>query len=128
MNGARAEHQLFSDLEVSQTTRQQAQHLYLACRQSSGVGWWGGGCGRRWSRFLSPGRECLLWRHRASLGQGGSEGSLSQVDTRIRDRAFVVSALDERNGYAKSVAQRFRCPPELGRPRELLLCGDDFPH
>src|SRR6266478_6348116 len=38
MHGAGAEHQLFGYLGVGEALRHQAQHLYLACGQPSGVG------------------------------------------------------------------------------------------
>src|SRR5690242_11906453 len=103
VDGARAEHQLFGYLEVCQATRQQAQHLHLSCRQPIRVGWWGRCRSRHWGWLLPLGGECLLRGHRSSLGPGGSEGSLSQVDTRSRERALVVSTLEQRDGYAKSV-------------------------
>ncbi len=103
MDGAGAQHQLFSYLEVGQATRQQAQHLHLTCRQPSRVGWSRRCRSRRWGWLLPLGGECLLRRHGSSLGPGDSEGSLSQVDTRSRDQAFIVSALDQRDGYAKYV-------------------------
>src|SRR5712692_10178093 len=103
MDGTGTEHQLFSYLEVGQATRQQVQHLHLACCQSSGIGWWDHCRSRRWDWLLPLGGEGLLRCHGSSLGPGGSERSLSQVDTRSRDRALIISALDQRDGYAKCV-------------------------
>src|SRR5712691_5544909 len=103
MDGAGTEHQLFGYLDVGQATRQQVQHLHLACSESSRIGWWGRCRSRRWGWLLPLGGEGLLWSHGSSLGPGGSERSLSQVDTRSRDRALIVSALDQRDGDAKCV-------------------------
>ena len=39
MDGAWTQHQLFGDLEVGQTTRNQVQYLHFACCQPVGIGW-----------------------------------------------------------------------------------------
>src|SRR5690349_3861053 len=105
MDGARTEYQLFGYLDVGQTTRHQAQHLHLACRQPSRLGWWWDHRrSRRRDRFLTLCGECLLRRHGSSLGPGGSERSLSQMDTRSRERALIISEFNRRDGYTKSVA------------------------
>src|SRR5437588_10831502 len=104
MDGARAEHQLVGDLQVGKTIRQQAQHLHLACRQPVGIGWWGHNRGRDWSWFLALRGQCPLRRHGSPLGPGGSESSLSQVDTRSRQRALIVSEFNGRDGYSNRVA------------------------
>src|SRR5215471_4380931 len=103
VDGAGTEHQLVGYLVIGQATRQQAQHLHLTCCQSSRMGWWGRCRSLRWSWLLPLGSQRLLWRHGSSLGPGGSERSLSQVDTRSRDRALIVSSLGQRNGNVKSV-------------------------
>src|SRR2546421_693984 len=83
MDGAGTENELGSYLDVSHAACQQAQDLYLACRQSSWIGRGGSHDLRRgWSRFLPPGGERLLRCQRASMGPGGSERPLSQVSTR----------------------------------------------
>src|SRR5229473_2410178 len=104
VDGAGTENQLFGYLDVGQATRHQAQHLHLACRQSSRIGWWGRCRSRCWGWLLPLGGEGLLWSHGSSLGPGGSERSLSQMDARSRKRALIVSEFDRRDGDAKSVA------------------------
>src|SRR6266702_70142 len=103
VDGAGTEYQLFSYLEVGQATRQQAQHLHLTCRQHSRIGWSRRCRSRRWGWLLPLGGEGLLRRHGSSLCPRDREGSLSQVDTRSRDQAFIVSSLDQWDGYAKYV-------------------------
>src|SRR5713101_2272625 len=101
MNGLGTEYQLFGDLEVGQAACQQAQHLHLACRQSSRIAWqWSHFCGQGWGWLLPLCSQCLPRAHGSSLGPGGGEGSLSQVDTRTRDQALIISALDLRDGDA----------------------------
>src|SRR6266700_995188 len=117
MDSAGTEHQLFSDLEVGQAPSQQAYHLHLACRQSGRIGGrWsqGGGRGRSWLLPLCS--ECLPRGHGSSLGPGGSEGSLSQVHTRSRERALIVSEFDGRDRDANRVPESVCCSPELCRP------------
>src|SRR5713226_9914189 len=108
MDGAGTQNQFFGNLEVSQATRQQAQHLHLSCRQPGWIGWWGRSCDRRWGWLLPLCGEGLLRRHGSSLGPGGSERSLSQMDTRSRDRALIISEFDRRDGDANGVAEGLR--------------------
>src|SRR5438034_7360335 len=63
-----AEDQLPGNLGVGQPFDYQAQHLYLACGQSSRIGVWRScGRGRRWTRHLSLASEDLLGRPGSSL-------------------------------------------------------------
>ena len=81
-----ADGQVFRNLGAGQSLGQQAQHLSLACGQSSS--------GRRRRYYRHRGRrlggrceecgrslcaESLLWGHDPSLGPGGGKGLLTQL-------------------------------------------------
>src|SRR5207237_724359 len=106
MHGAGTEHQFVGDLLVGQAVCEQAQHLHFACGQPSRIDlwWWGSAGTRGWGGFVPLCCQCLLWRHGASVGPGGSEGAFSQVDPRCRERALIVSKFDGWDGHTKRVA------------------------
>src|SRR2546422_4720060 len=128
VDGAPADDKPFSDLDIGQSLRYQAQYLYLSrseSRRIDGVNLPGQ---HRWG-FASklfryhhrlPCRDNLLQRHHSSLGPSSGKSILTQLCIRTGHHALIVSPHNSWHLYTSCYTEILCLAPQPRCPGRLL--------